>query len=249
MQRARPALRPARRSFERWRAARSLAGLAAALFSVFVSQALAVREREQFELFVDTSARRVRAEIRAELDARMHAISILAREWQDRLLPRRGDWESDVRLILSQSPGPALDRVGRRERANTAGPIRPRRSCPRSTSTSCARAALRCGARWCSGRCCRRTASRACASSRRLRERGALCGMARRHVLEPRAVQGDPRERRHHVHRRHHRGRGRAVPRRADRSRRSARHPVSHTSLALPGGDSQIEIAWSRRTR
>ena len=81
------------------------AGLAAALFSAFVSQSLALREREQFALFVDTSARRLQAEIRAELDARMHAISILAREWQDRLLPRRGDWESDVRLILSQSPG------------------------------------------------------------------------------------------------------------------------------------------------
>jgi signal transduction histidine kinase len=82
-----------------------LAGIAAALFSAFVSQSLAAREREQFALFVDTNARRLRAEIRAELDARMHSISILAREWQDRLLPRRGDWESDVRLILSQSPG------------------------------------------------------------------------------------------------------------------------------------------------
>jgi signal transduction histidine kinase len=47
----------------------------------------------------------VRAEISAELDARMHALSILAREWQGRFLPRRADWESDVRLILSQSPG------------------------------------------------------------------------------------------------------------------------------------------------
>ena len=82
-----------------------VAGLASALFSVFVSQSLATREREQFALLVDTSARRLSAEIRAELDSRMHAIAILAREWQDRLLPRRGDWESDVRLILSQSPG------------------------------------------------------------------------------------------------------------------------------------------------
>jgi signal transduction histidine kinase len=90
--------------FQLWRVPLA-AGLAAALFSAFVSQSLASREREQFALFVDTSARRLRAEIRAELDSRMHAISILAREWQDRLLPRRGDWESDVRLILSQSPG------------------------------------------------------------------------------------------------------------------------------------------------
>jgi signal transduction histidine kinase len=93
-----------RTRYELWRVP-SLLGLAAALLSVLVSQALAMREREQFELLVETSARRVSAEIRAELDARMHALSILAREWQDRLLPRRGDWESDVRLILSQSPG------------------------------------------------------------------------------------------------------------------------------------------------
>ncbi|HKA13839.1 MAG TPA: ATP-binding protein [Myxococcota bacterium] len=79
--------------------------MVAAAISVFVSQAVAKREREQFALLVETSARKLRAEISAELDARMHSISILAREWQDRLLPRRGDWESDVRLILSQSPG------------------------------------------------------------------------------------------------------------------------------------------------
>ncbi len=91
-------------TLELWRAP-MLAGLVAAVLSVLVSQALAMREREQFALLVDTSARRVRAEIRAEVDARMHALSILAREWQDRLLPRRGDWESDVRLVLSQSPG------------------------------------------------------------------------------------------------------------------------------------------------
>ena len=93
-----------RMRFDRWRLP-VLAGLAAALFSVLVSQALAMREREQFSLLVETSARRVRAEIRAELDGRMHALSILAREWQDRMLPRRGEWESDVRLVLSQSPG------------------------------------------------------------------------------------------------------------------------------------------------
>jgi signal transduction histidine kinase len=96
-----PAPRP---RFELWRVP-LLTGLVSALLSVLVSQALALRERDQFELLVETSARRVRAEIRAELGARMHALSILAREWQDRLLPRRGDWESDVRLILSQSPG------------------------------------------------------------------------------------------------------------------------------------------------
>lgn len=91
-------------SFELWRVP-LVAGFAGAVLSVLVSQALAVRERDQFALLIETSSRRVRAEIRAELDARMHAMSILAREWQDRLLPRRGDWESDVRLILSQSPG------------------------------------------------------------------------------------------------------------------------------------------------
>ena len=96
---------PARKRASSCGACPSSRGSPPALFSVLVSQALAVRERDQFALLVETSARRVRAEIRAELDARMHAISILAREWQDRLLPRRGDWESDVRLILSQSPG------------------------------------------------------------------------------------------------------------------------------------------------
>jgi signal transduction histidine kinase len=92
------------KSFELWRAP-VLAGLAAALLSILVSHAVAIRERDQYALLVETSARRVRAEIRAELDVRMHTLSILAREWQDRLLPRRGDWESDVRLVLSQSPG------------------------------------------------------------------------------------------------------------------------------------------------
>jgi len=91
-------------AFEMWRVP-LLAGLAAAAISLLVSQAVATREREQFALLVETSARKLRAEISAELDARMHALSILAREWQDRLLPRRGDWESDVRLILSQSSG------------------------------------------------------------------------------------------------------------------------------------------------
>src|SRR5262245_39986563 len=143
-------------AFELWRAP-VLVGFAAAVLSFLVSQALAVRERDQFELLTETSARRVRAEIRAELDARMHSMSILAREWQDRLLPRRGDWESDVRLILSQSPGlhsiawvdargehswaypadaelPELDlaklRSGMR-RAMVIGPISPRDGSPR----------------------------------------------------------------------------------------------------------------------
>jgi signal transduction histidine kinase len=91
-------------SLDLWRVP-VLAGLAAVVFAVLVSQALSVREQEQFEKIIEASANSVRAQIDAELEARMHSISILAREWQDRLLPRRGDWESDVRLILSQSPG------------------------------------------------------------------------------------------------------------------------------------------------
>src|SRR5207247_8306815 len=91
-------------AFEMWREL-LLAGHAAAAISLLVGEAVATREREQFAVLVETSARKLRAEISAELDARMHALSILAREWQDRLLPRRGDWESDVRLILSQSSG------------------------------------------------------------------------------------------------------------------------------------------------
>jgi signal transduction histidine kinase len=82
-----------------------LAGIVSAVLSALVSQAFAVREREQFELVIGPAARSVRAGIRAELDTRMHALSILAREWQDRFLPMRAGWESDVRLILSQSPG------------------------------------------------------------------------------------------------------------------------------------------------
>jgi signal transduction histidine kinase len=91
-------------SFERWHVP-VLAGLVSAVLSTLVSQALAVREREQFALVMEPAARSVRAGIRAELDARMHALAMLAREWQDRFLPMRGGWESDVRLILSQSPG------------------------------------------------------------------------------------------------------------------------------------------------
>jgi signal transduction histidine kinase len=82
-----------------------LAGMVSAVLSALVSQALAVRERDQFALVIEPAARSVRAGIRAELDARMHALSMLAREWQDRFLPMRAGWESDVRLILSQSPG------------------------------------------------------------------------------------------------------------------------------------------------
>ena len=90
--------------FERWHVP-VLAGIASAVLSALVSQALAIRERDQFALVIEPAARSVRTGIRAELDARMHALSILAREWQDRILPMRGDWESDVRLLLSQSPG------------------------------------------------------------------------------------------------------------------------------------------------
>jgi len=90
--------------FDRWHVP-ALVGLVSAALAVLVSHALAMREQNQFGLLVEAGARRVRSEIRAGLDSRMHAMSILAREWQDRLLPMRGDWESDVRLILSQSPG------------------------------------------------------------------------------------------------------------------------------------------------
>ena len=90
--------------FERWHVP-VLAGVVSAVLSALVSQALAVRERDQFALVIEPAARSVRAGIRAELDARMHALSMLAREWQDRFLPMRDGWESDVRLILSQSPG------------------------------------------------------------------------------------------------------------------------------------------------
>jgi len=83
----------------------ALVGMGAALLSLTVGHALALREDEQMDLIAGSGARRIRSEVRAGLEARMHALSMLAREWQDRFLPMRGAWESDVRLILSQSAG------------------------------------------------------------------------------------------------------------------------------------------------
>ncbi len=80
-------------------------GLGSALLSALVGHALALREVDQLGLVAESGARRVRSELSTGLNARAHALSILAREWQDRFLPMRGAWESDVRLILSQSPG------------------------------------------------------------------------------------------------------------------------------------------------
>ncbi len=82
-----------------------LVGFGSAAVAVLLCQALAVREDRQFDLLVDARAKRVSSEIRARFDARMEALSILAREWEERYFPTRGQWESDVRLVLSQSPG------------------------------------------------------------------------------------------------------------------------------------------------
>ena len=198
-----------------------------------------MRERDQFELLVETSARRVRAEIRAELDARMHAMSILAREWQDRLLPRRGDWESDVRLILSQSPGlhsiawvdadrrtqlglsarggAARDRSRQAargghapRRGDGAGAAARRRAAP-AHSRAAARSAVR-----------RRAGSAATYASHELFEE-ILASVDTTFKVDIAAGEVDL-----------YRGRG-AEP--ADQ-----RHPMAHTSLVLPGGLS-IQIA------
>ena len=108
---------------------------------------------------------RVRAEIRAELDARMHAMSILAREWQDRLLPRRGDWESDVRLILSQSPGlHSIAWVDAKGEHSWAYP--PEAELPAIDLAKAARG-RHAPRRGDGAGACRATASRACAFSRR----------------------------------------------------------------------------------
>lgn len=88
----------------RWRAP-AVAGLAAAMVTVLVCQALAVREQQQFALLVEEGANRVQAGIRARLDARMEALSILAGQWQGRFLRTRRSWEDDARLVLAQSPG------------------------------------------------------------------------------------------------------------------------------------------------
>jgi len=82
-----------------------LLGLAAAVVTLLLSQALASREEDQLELLVSAGARRVRAELRERLDQNAEALSILAREWEDRLLRTRAAWEADVRLVLSRSPG------------------------------------------------------------------------------------------------------------------------------------------------
>lgn len=82
-----------------------LVGLATAALASVVAMALVAREEQQFRLLVESGARRVRSEIRAGLNARTYALSILVSEWEDRFLPLREGWESDVRLALSQSPG------------------------------------------------------------------------------------------------------------------------------------------------
>lgn len=93
-----------RARIERWRVP-VLVGSVGAVLAGFFGQALAVREQHQFDLLLKASARDVRAEIRAGFSNRMNALSILAREWEGRILPIRGAWESDVRLVLAQSPG------------------------------------------------------------------------------------------------------------------------------------------------
>ena len=95
---------PARAALTPWRAP-ALAGLSTAVATVLVCQALAIREQQHFELLLEEGANRVQAAIRARLDARMEALAILARQWPGRFLRTRGSWESDVRLVLSQSPG------------------------------------------------------------------------------------------------------------------------------------------------
>ena len=82
-----------------------LLGLAAAVVTLLLSQALASREEDQLQRLVSAGSRRVRAELRERLDQNAEALSILAREWEDRLLRTRGAWEADVRLLLSRSPG------------------------------------------------------------------------------------------------------------------------------------------------
>jgi signal transduction histidine kinase len=87
-----------------WRPA-VIAGVATALLSGLLFQALSLREQEQMGNVLEVASRQIRGEIAVELRERRSALSLLAAEWEGRFIRLRGLWESDVRLILSRSPG------------------------------------------------------------------------------------------------------------------------------------------------
>jgi signal transduction histidine kinase len=80
------------------------AGLACAVVTVLFCQALALRQDAQLGLLLDAGAARVRSELGARVDARMHALRLLAREWEGRVRPDRAAWEADAELVMAQSP-------------------------------------------------------------------------------------------------------------------------------------------------
>ncbi|HKJ24967.1 MAG TPA: hypothetical protein VKB65_09115, partial [Myxococcota bacterium] len=82
-----------------------LAGVSTALLSALLFQALSIREDEQLDAMLGVASRQIRGEIAVELRDREHALSLLAAEWEGKFLRLRGLWESDVRLIISRSPG------------------------------------------------------------------------------------------------------------------------------------------------
>jgi signal transduction histidine kinase len=105
-------------AFDAWRGP-LLVGVGAAAVTVVLAQSLREEGQRQLVLLADAGAHRVRAEIRAGLDARVRGLSGLAREWEGRFLRMRSAWESDARLLLAQSPGMAaiewIDADGQRD--------------------------------------------------------------------------------------------------------------------------------------
>ncbi len=82
-----------------------VAGVAAASVTLLFCQALLAREEQFFRRLVEVGARRAETELRSGIADRTAGLAILSREWEGRMWRTRGGWESDVRLLLSQSPG------------------------------------------------------------------------------------------------------------------------------------------------
>jgi signal transduction histidine kinase len=82
-----------------------LAGLGSAALVFLFFNALINREDRQIRSAVEATAYRIRAEIRSEIEERSDTLTALAREWQGKIFRWRGAWESDVRLVISRSPG------------------------------------------------------------------------------------------------------------------------------------------------
>ena len=74
------------------------------MVTLLFCQALALHQADQLSLLLDAGAARVRGELHTRVDARMHALRLLAREWEGRIRPDREAWEADAELVMAQSP-------------------------------------------------------------------------------------------------------------------------------------------------